>query len=99
MRTLQHGCIVIASLLGLTFLSNAAGAELAEWQNPKLTGVNNQAPHATSVICPSPSIARSIRLVNNTERVKSPFYRSLNGQWKYHYSSNVLARLSGFWKP
>src|SRR5262249_55228057 len=35
----------------------------------------------------------------NSQRVKSPFYRSLNGNWKYHYSSNHSARLPDFWKP
>jgi len=37
--------------------------------------------------------------VRNAERTKSRFYRSLNGSWKYHYSSNQLARVDGFWDP
>jgi len=60
------------------------GGELREWEDPKLTGQNNEAPHAIMVACPDARTARSISVVNNRERVKSPFYRSLNGKWKYH---------------
>lgn len=77
----------------------AADVRLKDWQNPQLTGVNNLAPHATMVICPDAKTALKIGPVTNAERVKSPFYRSLNGQWKYHYASNHLARVPDFWKP
>jgi beta-galactosidase len=71
---------------------------LEDWQNPRLTGLGNEPPHATMVVCPDASTARQIELANNAERVKSSFYRSLNGDWKYHYSSNQLARVADFWK-
>src|SRR5258708_35256626 len=76
-----------------------AGEEPKEWQNPKLTGLNNEPPHAILVACPDIRTAQSIQLVNNRERVKSPFYRSLNGHWKYHYAANFSQRISGFWTP
>lgn len=81
----------------LTFSVAAQG--LKEWQDPKLTGLNNEPPHATMIICPDAKTARDIRIVNNAERVKSPFYRSLNGPWKYHYSTNHKGRVPDFWKP
>ena len=65
----------------------------------RLTGVNNQPPHATMIICPDAATAKRIQLTVNSERVRSPFYRSLNGDWKYNYSSNQLARVPDFWKP
>src|SRR6185369_16591660 len=86
-------------LLAFNQLLSATGQELKEWQNPKLTGLNNEPAHATMVTCPDGKIARSIQLVNNRERAKSPFYRSLNGDWKYHYSANFSQRISGFWTP
>ena len=76
-----------------------AAAPVADWENPRLTGVNNELPHATMVVCPDAATARRIGAVQNSERVKSPFYRSLNGDWKYHYSSNQLARVADFWAP
>ncbi len=88
----------VAAMLGLG-ASPLRAAPLPDWENPQLTGVNNEPPHATMVVCPDAKIARQIEFVGNRERVKSPFYRSLNGDWKYHYSSNHLARVSDFWKP
>ncbi len=76
----------------------ARSEELKEWQNPRLTGVSNEPPHATAVICPDAKTAMAIRFANNSERVKSPFYRSLNGDWKYHYSTNQTCRVPDFWK-
>ncbi|HEU5070349.1 MAG TPA: glycoside hydrolase family 2 TIM barrel-domain containing protein [Verrucomicrobiae bacterium] len=91
-----------ARLLPLAALGLFVMAGLADppdWENPRLTGVNNEAPHATMVICPDVTTALQIGPVDNAERVKSPFYRSLNGAWKYHYSSNQLARVPNFWQP
>src|SRR5689334_11812785 len=80
--------------IGVAFVSRAADTqELREWENPRLTGLSNQTPHATMVICPDAATARKIQFVANSERVKSSFYHSLNGTWKYHYSSNQLARV------
>jgi len=55
--------IVLIALVGQSKPSNSA--ELNEWQNPKLTGVNNLPPHATMVICPDSKTAQGIALVNN----------------------------------
>ena len=88
------GLAVLAAL----FTGNLSAAA-PDWENPQITGVNNEAPHATMVICPDAKTALKIGTVQNSERVKSPFYRSLNGEWKYHYSSNQLARVPDFWLP
>jgi len=93
-RALTLGCLTLCASARLC----ASPENPEEWENPKLTGLNNQPPHATAVICPDLKTARSIGLTINSERVKSPFYRSLNGDWKYHYSSNHLARIPDFWK-
>ncbi len=76
-----------------------AACAVPDWENPELTGINNEAPHATMIICPDDATARSIGVAQNSERIKSSFYRSLNGEWKYHYSTNQLARVPDFWLP
>ncbi len=86
-------------LLALSFAGYSQSEPLKDWQNPQLTGRNNLAPHATMVICPDVKTALKIGPVANAQRVKSPFYRSLNGQWKYHYGKNHSARVPDFWKP
>ena len=90
---------VVAALCSLAILYPARSQEVKEWQNPRLTGQNNEPPHATMVVCPDKKTALSIRFANNTERVKSAFYRSLNGDWKYHYSAGHAGRIPDFWKP
>src|SRR5215831_2628814 len=96
--------ILVTKFLTILFLFSvvtqplgARTAELKEWENPKLTGLNNEPPHASMVACPDVKTAQNIQFVGNRERVKSPFYQSLNGDWKYHYSANLSQRLTGFW--
>jgi beta-galactosidase len=99
-----------AGLLPARFLAAVAAALLAapavpeeaapkDWQNPQLTGRNNLPPHATMVVCPDRETALQIGPVTNAERVKSPFYRSLNVPWKYRYAKNHADRVPDFWKP
>lgn len=102
MLALAGTVLVIAALLGGvqgTLAAPTSTEALPDWQNPKLTGLNNEPLHATMVICPDADVARSIEFADNRERVKSPFYRSLNGDWKYHYSKTVNDRVPGFWEP
>jgi beta-galactosidase len=87
------------TLAGGAWICLASAQDPQEWETPRLTGINNQPPHATMVVCPDAQTALSVGVVDNRERVKSPFYRSLNGNWKYHYSPNPLARVPDFWKP
>ncbi len=89
--------LVVAAANGVAE-DTAGGKPLRDWENPLLTGRHNEPPHATMVICPDAATARAVGLAANTERVKSPFYRSLNGPWKYHYSKNQTERLPDFWR-
>jgi len=95
--SLRSAGLAVLAVLFTGHLSVATATP--DWENPQLTGINNEAPHATMVICPDAKTALKIGTVQNSERVKSPFYRSLNGEWKYHYSSNQLARVPDFWLP
>lgn len=92
MRRLWITEIVLFVLAGWLF------AENNDWENQKLTSRNTEKPHATMVVCPDASTAGAIGLAVNAERVKSPWYRSLNGDWKYHYSKNPGERVVDFFK-
>lgn len=95
--TVRHVSLFLLVVQFTLLLAAARAAE--DWENPRLTGLNNQPPHATMIVCPDARTAMGIQFNANSERVKSSFYRSLNGEWKYHYSSNHLARVPDFWKP
>ncbi len=94
MATMKSPQLLTASVL---IAVPAFAQELRDWENPKLTGVNNEPPHATMVVCPDANTARRIEYAGNTQRVKSSFYRSLNGEWKYHYAQNHSGRVPNFW--
>ena len=94
-RTLpRHVLWLLGFLLGTLSLRSA---QLAEWKDPEVIGVGTLAPHATMVVSQDIATAASIGPVNNVERIKSRWYRSLNGEWKYHYASNHRERVEGFW--
>jgi beta-galactosidase len=95
---LLSNCLAGALLLPAS-LGYAQNESLKDWQNPRLTGINNLTPHATMVTCPDAKTALKIGPVSNAQRIKSPFYRSLNGPWKYHYGQNHSARVPDFWRP
>jgi beta-galactosidase len=93
------------SLAGAAFAPSPHGASsfdpeaLRAWENPRLVGLGTLPPHATMVVCPDLETARTIGPVSNEERVKSAFYRCLNGDWRHHYAPNPHSRVAGFWMP
>jgi beta-galactosidase len=95
LRRFVAACVATAALTGIVSLAQDTPRD---WENPQLTGINNETPHASMVICPDAATAKSIGVAQNSERVKSSFYRSLNGQWKYQYSTNQLTRVADFWQ-
>jgi beta-galactosidase len=62
-----------------------------DWENPLLTGINNQKMHATFYHYPSEKMA----LINNWQH--SPWYQSLHGTWKFNWSENPGKRIEGFY--
>src|SRR5256886_17693371 len=98
MRRSGHGLVLSLAIASLS-RAWAGGIPLNDWENPRLTGSNNLPPHASMIICPNTNVANKVRFIANSERVKSSFYRSLNGKWKYHYASNQLGRIPDFANP
>lgn len=81
---------------GLLLLSAAARADegdtTPEWQNPQALHAGTEAPVATFTRFADTSSARTL------ERSNSPFYRSLNGEWKYHWAATPAERVRDFWR-
>jgi len=88
-------------LLAGSFLATCTlhAEEKPEWLDHKRLPEGVEKPHATQVACPDAATARSIGVTSNAERVKSPWYRSLNGNWKYHYSQTPSQRVADFAAP
>jgi len=72
--------------------ANPQGAR-EEWDDPAVLHVGTERPHATMMAYPSAELA------TRGDRAASPWFRSLNGTWKFRYSPNPASRPTGFERP
>jgi beta-galactosidase len=81
----------IASLL-IAACALVAAADRPEWDNPSVVHVGTEKPHATLVDYPSAALAQA------GERGSSPWFRLLNGSWKFHGSMRPSERPLEFYR-
>ena len=62
----SQGFVVALALFGAASVVSALGEQVKDWQNPKLTGLGNQPPHADMVACSDAQTARRIEFVVNS---------------------------------
>ncbi|MBI9037960.1 MAG: DUF4981 domain-containing protein [Bacteroidales bacterium] len=74
-------------------LQNINAQVINDWENPKVFGINKMAPHATYI--PYQNVEQAIL---NDENI-SPFYKSLNGLWKFNWVKKTSERPVDFYKP
>lgn len=79
-----------------TFISSVVTAQnfnFTEWENEKVVEINKLPSHTHFVTFPSQSLA----IENNP--IQSPWYKSLNGNWKFNYTDKPENRPTDFFKP
>ena len=64
-----------------------------DWENPWMFNQNKEEPYATFV--PFPDIDSALK----NDKKNSPFYKSLNGMWKFNWVSKPEDRPLDFYKP
>lgn len=69
----------------------AQGAE--EWDDLKVIQVNTEAPHAAMMTYPTERAALT------GDRTQSPWFKLLNGDWKFQWSKNPASRPQEFFQP
>jgi beta-galactosidase len=70
-----------------------------EWENPGLVGQNRLPPHATMMIYPDAQAARKAEAIATLEdRSRSPWFRSLNGDWRFLWSARRDERPTNFFR-
>jgi len=89
-------CVVLfllACMLVSTHLfAQANSQQVPDWENPRVFGINKEPPHATLTPYPDERAAMA------TGAQASPFMRSLNGQWKFHWVKQPSERPVEFYK-
>ena len=76
-------------------MSMAQSAKWAnpEWENPEIFQINREAPTSSFYRYPTTQGA-----LENKDWKNSPWYKSLNGDWNFHWSKNVAGRPIDFQK-
>jgi beta-galactosidase/beta-glucuronidase len=64
-----------------------------DWENPQYLAENRQPAHATQIPYADEESALS------GERGASPFFRLLNGDWRFHYAASPMQVPAGFEQP
>ncbi|MBE0537412.1 MAG: DUF4981 domain-containing protein [Phycisphaerae bacterium] len=84
---------VLISIVTLTGLSMCVfGADLPDWEDPIMIGLNKEPGHATLMPYDSAEAALSC------DRTASKYYQSLNGQWKFNWVKRPADRPVDFYK-
>jgi beta-galactosidase len=84
----------VTILVGLMTMPLQAADEAApDWENPGVFARNTESPHATFFAFPDEESALTKR------GSESPWYESLNGQWKFRCSKTANERPKDFFKP
>ena len=81
--------LILAALIALLCPLESAAQEDA-WNDVAVFKAGTEKPHATMMVYPTADLART----QDPER--SPWYRSLNGTWKFHHAPRPAARPPGF---
>lgn len=90
MRILRR--IVFFIFLLLTALISRVSAQTAEWENPKINGINKEPARASFMLFDSEKAAIA------DDYSKSPWYQSLNGTWKFNWVAQPEKRPVDFYK-
>jgi beta-galactosidase len=64
-----------------------------DWENPEMIGRNKEPPHCTLI--PYPDTATALKATCEA----SPFYKSLNGSWKFNWVRKPADRPMDFYRP
>ena len=79
---------------GFAFISLAGFAQSGtnDWENPTITGLNKEPAHCT--LMPYADIESALE----GQRESSPFYRSLNGKWRFNWVRKPADRPKDFYQ-
>ena len=93
----QIPCMIRGKLSALAtillFITNQVFSQKPEWQDPRIININTEPTHAT--LMPFASVEQALQLKDK----ESPYFRSLNGEWKFNWSKSPANRPIDFYKP
>jgi beta-galactosidase len=76
-----------------TAAAPAAAQAVPEWRDVAVHAVGTEKPHATMMVFPTSELA------GTRDPSRSPWFQSLDGQWKFHWSKRPAGRPEDFFQP
>ncbi|MDR2497361.1 MAG: DUF4981 domain-containing protein [Tannerellaceae bacterium] len=76
----------------LTSVCALAQSQIPDWENPEVFAVNKEETRATAIPYPSQAAA----IANNPQ--ESPYFKLLNGNWKFKWSAKIADVPAGFYE-
>ncbi|BDD12236.1 beta-galactosidase (plasmid) [Fulvitalea axinellae] len=89
---MRHYFLTLFCLFASITMASAQDKQIPDWENPEVFGINKLPPHAQFTVYDQKNDA----LADKPE--KSPYYRSLNGVWKFNWAKNPDSRPADFHK-
>jgi len=87
-------CVYLNVILAAILLSSTSTiAQVPDWENPEMFDQNKEPAHCT--LTPYPDVATASRGI----REDSPYFKLLNGTWKFHWVKKPGRRPRDFYKP
>jgi beta-galactosidase len=89
-KTVHWGLIIVLGIISGTAFGELQSTTEYDWEDPSVFGRNKEAPHCTYI----PYMDKDSALENNPN--SSPFYKSLNGVWKFNWVRKPSERPEDF---
>jgi len=92
---ISRACLVsMLLIISIYFGSNVNAQESQnDWENSEIFGINKEDAHSTAI--PFATIEQA----KNADWEASPYYKSLNGSWKFNWVPKPADRPIDFYKP
>jgi beta-galactosidase len=84
---------LLIAVLALVSAMAQPPAQRPEWDDPAVLHVGTEKPHATLMVYPSAELAATL------DRTRSPWFKSLNGTWKFNWAPGPASRPVDFHRP
>jgi beta-galactosidase len=84
--------IKVQILICILFIFTPVLAQIPDWENPEMFSQNKEPPHCSLIPFPS------IKLALEGDRKASPYFKLLNGNWKFHWVKKPGHRPRDFYK-
>ena len=96
-RHLVPLCLFFAFQISWAIAATAATDQgnLPDWENSQMIGINKEPPYLSFMHYPDKRSALS----DSTLAIHTPYYQSLDGEWKFHFSKNPAQRPKDFYRP